>query len=150
MPEPFKTTLLVPFKGTPKMVGKVFRVAAYLSPHRHDPDLWILFHQEIGSQLFYKRDSPGGLDLITLDWLEAHKIDQVHHQSKGDPVLYVASLADFRACVPEQYDGRERVFLPFSQWRKINEGPWYPIPWIPNETVLGADYDRNPRQGAML
>lgn len=113
----------VPLAGVPK--GKA-RVAAFL-------------HEESGSQPHVQLDSPGGVDTVVVQYLLAHGVSLVVHVRRGSRFVLVSTprrIAEYGA--PATYDGRARLYLPWSAWAVVS--PWWKtLPWVKAVVTLPAE-----------
>ncbi len=116
------------FKGKPEMVGKVFHINGE----------WVFYHEDntrYGTQRHIKLDSPGGVDISTLEWLEENQVFTVQHYTAYTKTLLITSTGDIRRFgeVVMQGGRGSRYFLPFKHWR---EGMPYKTPWVEGEVNL--------------
>ena len=99
-----------------KMVGKV------LTHH----GVRTFYHEESGTQRHYAFNSPGGIDLVVLDWLEQHGVGVVHHSRRGQLLTAtVALIREYGAF--QESDDRMRMYLSHDLWQP---GEPYVTPWI--------------------
>ncbi len=124
-----KVVLSVYHDGKPKMVGKLFE---YGAGH-------VFLHQESGSQYHRNLDSPGGLDVVLVQYLEQLEPRQgpivIHHWDPGRNELLEATPATVtRDGIRQTYDRRDRYYLPYAFWRPVAGG--YKIPWVNPSHIL--------------
>ena len=105
--------------GEYKMTGKVI-------PARGS---YVFFHAESGTQRHVKTDSPGGIDLKVLDYLDSAGVRAVHHFNRRTLTLYETYTTVIHALGTQGWwDNRLRLYLPLSYWARGALD--YLIPWV--------------------
>lgn len=106
------------------MVGKTIQLSARKI---------VFLHEESGNQWHKKLDSPGGIDEVVIRWIKRAGVSEVHHYSKEQKRLYIASINAFTRensqAIRQVSDGRMRLYLPTREWKTVRHMPYQP-PWV--------------------
>ena len=113
--------------GTEWMVGKVI-------PTVEGTD--IFYQEDKGTHTHVQLNSPGGIDVAVLDWLDGLGVTEVHHYNKRTRKLYMTTTETIRQNgIKSTQAGLTRYFLPYPFWKmsgKLN----YVIPWCADRITL--------------